>query len=113
MRKTGTFAAVLILCGWTEIVYAQVDQKPTNLLPDPYETVNLVGSPAHQAILATFRNVLDRWLDESNDQGKQLEPPELAAAKGATKPTSDPNAPAGGKAAKQKAKKQKAATEAR
>ena len=40
MRKTITFAAALfVVCGLTAIVYAQVDGKPTNSLPNPYETV--------------------------------------------------------------------------
>ena len=26
--------------------------------------------------------MLEKWIDESNDQGRELEPPELAAAKG-------------------------------
>jgi hypothetical protein len=48
--------------------------------------------------------VLERWIDESNDQGRELEPPEIAAAKGATKPGSDPNTGARPKAkGKQKA----------
>jgi N-sulfoglucosamine sulfohydrolase len=75
---------------------------------DPYETKNLVGSAEHQAVLLKLRGAVDRWIDESDDQGKRLEPPKTAAAKGATKAGSDPNG-AGGKAAKQKAKKQKAA----
>src|SRR5207237_5649361 len=53
-------------------------------LADPYETVNLVSSPQHQAVLTELRDTLERWIDESNDQGRQLEPPEIAAAKGAT-----------------------------
>ena len=39
-----------------------------------------------------LRGVLEQWIDETNDQGRVLEPRELAAAKGATKPGSDPNA---------------------
>src|SRR3954462_11641804 len=75
---------------------------------DPYETVNLVNSPEHQKVLVELRTAVDRWIEESNDQGKQLEPPELAAAKGATKAGSDPNAGSAQKA-KQKARLQKAA----
>jgi arylsulfatase A-like enzyme len=58
---------------------------------DRYETQNLIGSTEHQAVLKELRGVLERWIEESNDQGRQLEPPEIAAAKGATKAGSDPN----------------------
>jgi arylsulfatase A-like enzyme len=81
-----------------------------DIVADPYETKNLASSPEHQSVLIEMRTAVDRWIDESNDQGKQLEPPELAAAKGATKPGSDPNG-GGGKAAKQKGNKQKAVKE--
>ena len=80
---------------------------------DPYETKNLANSPDHQKVLIELRSAVDRWIEESNDQGRQLEPPEIAAAKGATKADGDPNSPAGGKAARQKAKKQKTAKEAK
>src|SRR5439155_9162170 len=79
-----------------------------DIVADPYETQNLAKSPTHQAVLIELRDAVDRWIDESNDQGRQLEPLEIAAAKGATKPGSDPNSGATPKAAKQKAKKQKA-----
>jgi arylsulfatase A-like enzyme len=84
-----------------------------DIVADPYETKNLASSPEHQSGLIELRTAVDRWIEESNDQGRQLEPPELAAAKGATKPGNDPNSPAGAKGAKQKAKKQKAAKEAK
>jgi arylsulfatase A-like enzyme len=53
---------------------------------DPHETVNLVASAQHQAALARLRQVLNEWIETSNDQGREFEPPEVAAAKGATKP---------------------------
>ena len=61
---------------------------------DPYEIDNLAGSkqPEHRLVLKRLRSALEGWIDESNDQGRVLESPELAAAKGATKPGSDPNA---------------------
>jgi hypothetical protein len=58
--------------------------------------------------LKELRGVLEKWIDESHDQGRELEPPELAAAKGATKPGNDPNTGARPKA-KAKQKKAKAA----
>ena len=48
--------------------------------------------PAHQAKLRELRGVLEKWVEETNDQGKTLEPKELAEAKGVTKPGGKPNA---------------------
>jgi hypothetical protein len=63
---------------------------------DPYEINNLAGSPRpeHKAILRRLRAVLERWIEQSDDRGRALERPEIAAAKGATKPGSNPNATA-------------------
>ena len=60
---------------------------------DPYEIHNLAVSKQaeNQSTLRRLRAALEHWIDQSNDQGRVLEPPELAAAKGATKPGSDPN----------------------
>jgi len=73
-----------------------------DVVADPYETKNLANSPEHAAVLKELRGVVDQWIVDSNDQGKELEPPELAAAEGRTKPL-PPDA------AEKKAKKQKAA----
>ncbi|HEX8200577.1 MAG TPA: sulfatase [Isosphaeraceae bacterium] len=61
---------------------------------DPYEIRNLIASddPAHREARTRLRAELERWIADSNDQGRIPEPPEVAAAKGATKPGSDPNA---------------------
>jgi N-sulfoglucosamine sulfohydrolase len=79
-----------------------------DVVADPYETKNLTTSPEHQTVLRELRTAVDRWIEESNDQGQQLEPSELAAAKGATKADSDPNKGSTQKP-KQKTTKQKAA----
>jgi arylsulfatase A-like enzyme len=63
-----------------------------DLEKDPYEIQNLVSSAGHQQTLKRLRAVLERWIEESNDQGRIPEPPEVAARKGVTKPGSDPNA---------------------
>jgi arylsulfatase A-like enzyme len=47
---------------------------------DPYEIHNLVQSPEHQAVLRRLRDVLDEWIDESRDQGRTPEPPEIVQA---------------------------------
>jgi arylsulfatase A-like enzyme len=64
-----------------------------DLNTDPYEINNLAGStkPEHRAALKRLRAALNKWIEETNDQGRTLEPPALAAAKGATKPGSNPN----------------------
>lgn len=58
---------------------------------DPHEIHNLAasGGPKDQAVLARLRDVLTKWIEETNDQGRVMEPPEVAAAKGATKPLSE------------------------
>jgi N-sulfoglucosamine sulfohydrolase len=63
---------------------------------DPYEINNLVNSakPEYNTALKRLRAALDKWIDETKDQGRVLEPPALAAAKGVTRPGSSPNAEA-------------------
>lgn len=58
-----------------------------DLEQDPHEIRNLADSKdsGHQAALKRLRGVLERWIEDSNDQGRIPEPPEVAAAKGATK----------------------------
>jgi arylsulfatase A-like enzyme len=75
-----------------------------DIAADPHETRNLAGSAEHAAVLKELRGVLERWIEESNDQGRDLEPPPIAAAKGATRPGSDPNAGAKPKGKQKKAK---------
>ena len=40
MRKISLLGAVVVACGLAALVYAQADVKPTNSLPNPYETVS-------------------------------------------------------------------------
>jgi arylsulfatase A-like enzyme len=65
-----------------------------DLAADPHEIRNLATSrdPEHRAALDRLRDVLERWIEETGDLGRIPEPPEVAAAKGATRPGSDPNA---------------------
>jgi N-sulfoglucosamine sulfohydrolase len=67
-----------------------------DLESDPHEINNLADSkdPTHVAKLKQLRGVLEKWIDETSDQGKTLEPKELADAKGVTKPGAEPNAAA-------------------
>jgi len=81
------------------------EEELYDITTDPYETQNLAKSPEHQSNLNELRDILTKWIDESNDQGKQLEPPEIAAAEGRTKPLSEqPTNKKGGKKAKAIAK---------
>ena len=58
---------------------------------DPHEINNLATSAAHGDTLKRLRGVLEKWIEESRDQGKTLEPVELAARKGLTKTNGNPN----------------------
>jgi arylsulfatase A-like enzyme len=71
-----------------------------DLETDPYEVRNLANSsdPEHQQVLKRLRAELERWIEDSNDQGRTPEPAEVAAAKGATRPGSNPDAAAAPKA---------------
>ncbi len=61
---------------------------------DPDEIHNLASSdrPEHRAALAELRGVLDKWIEQTDDQGRIFEPAAVAAARGATKPTAAPSA---------------------
>ena len=54
---------------------------------DVHEIRNLADSPdpVHRSALVRLRSELDRWLIDSDDQGRFPEPAEVAAAKGATR----------------------------
>jgi arylsulfatase A-like enzyme len=58
---------------------------------DPHEIHNLADSPEHKEVLARLRAALTNWIEESNDQGRELEPADLAARKGVTKTGTNPN----------------------
>ena len=44
-----------------------------DLVKDPHETINLIDSPQVKAVLATYRQVLETWIDQTNDQGQYAE----------------------------------------
>jgi len=67
------------------------EEELYDLQSDPHEIRNLAQSRQHQAILKRLRGVLEKWIEESHDQGRELETPELAASKGVTKPGTNPN----------------------
>jgi len=55
------------------------DEELYDLENDPYEINNLASSaePEHQRALQQLRGTLEDWIEETNDQGRCLEPPEL------------------------------------
>jgi hypothetical protein len=55
------------------------DEELYDLEADPYEIDNLAESedPEHRRVLRQLRGVLDGWIEETGDRGRQLEPPEL------------------------------------
>jgi arylsulfatase A-like enzyme len=58
---------------------------------DPDEIRNLARSPDHAATLRRLRAALERWMEETGDQGRALEPAELAARQGVTRTGTHPN----------------------
>jgi N-sulfoglucosamine sulfohydrolase len=59
---------------------------------DPFEIHNLAGAPAHAKALKRLRTELEAWIERTRDQGRELEPADLAARRGVTKPGTNPNA---------------------
>ena len=58
---------------------------------DPHEIDNLADRREHQATLNRLRQVLSNWLEKTGDQGRTLEPVELAKRKGVVNPVTPPN----------------------
>lgn len=77
-----------------------------DLESDPYEIKNLAGSPEHADVLKRLRAALEQWIAETHDAGAAMEPPEVVAREGRTKP--DSGAGGGKKTGKGKRKKVKA-----
>ena len=66
------------------------EEELYDLQIDPHETRNLAKSATHQEIRDRLRAALEKWIEETNDQGRELEPGELVKSKGMTKPGMDP-----------------------
>lgn len=79
-------AAQRVLCAPTMPAEEFYDLKR-----DPEAVRNLALDPKQRKNLARLRTALERWIEESQDQGKDLEPPDLAARKGATRSGAPPN----------------------
>jgi arylsulfatase A-like enzyme len=70
------------------------EEELYDLQTDPHEIKNLAKSPEHQEVLKRLRAALEKWIEETNDQGKTPEPPEGAERQGQTKAAANPDAPA-------------------
>ena len=66
------------------------EEELYDLDTDPYELGNLARSPEHQKVLKRLRRSLEKWIKDSDDQGRELEPADLAARKGMTKAETHP-----------------------
>jgi arylsulfatase A-like enzyme len=71
-----------------------------DLKNDPYEIKNLAGSPGHADVLKRLRAALEQWIADTHDAGAVMEPPEVVAREGRTKPGAEPKS--GGKAKKKR-----------
>jgi arylsulfatase A-like enzyme len=66
------------LPAWHKAFYMRPDMPPEELYDvkaDPWEMTNLIAStrPEHQAAHRRLRDVLEKWIEDTNDQGKELE----------------------------------------
>ena len=49
-----------------------------DLQADPHEVNNLASSAKHQPMVKKFSAMLDRWIEDSGDMGREPEKPEAA-----------------------------------
>ncbi|MFA6546521.1 MAG: sulfatase [Limisphaerales bacterium] len=96
------------LTEWQKNFYLAPSIPPEELFDmtnDPHSMNNLAASakPEHQAALKRLRVELEKWIEESNDQGRIPEPPEVTARSGATKAGAADGEPKGKKGKGKKA----------
>lgn len=53
------------------------DEELYDLHTDPYEVNNLAGDPEHKQTLEELRRILDKWIEETADQGGISEDPQI------------------------------------
>ena len=53
------------------------EEELYDLNADPYEIRNLAADPAHAETLKAMRDRLDTWMEETGDQGREPESPEM------------------------------------
>lgn len=66
------------------------EEELYDLQVDPHEINNLAGQPEHRPTLERLRRTLENWIEETNDQGRIPEPPELIRRQGATRLSTPP-----------------------
>jgi len=66
------------------------EEELYDLQTDPHEINNLAGRLEHRPALERLRRTLENWIEETNDQGRTPEPPELIRRQGATRPSTPP-----------------------
>src|SRR5678816_3721070 len=59
------------------------EEELYDLEKDPYELHNLAKDVTSQPLLERLRGTLEKWIDDSNDQGRVFEPAEVVAREGA------------------------------
>ena len=62
------------------------EEELYDLEKDPHEIHNLARDPRSQPVLQRLRQVLEKWIQDSKDQGSVFEPSDVVAREGATKP---------------------------
>jgi N-sulfoglucosamine sulfohydrolase len=53
-----------------------------DLTTDPHEIHNLATAPEHAATLKRLRGVLEKWIEDTDDQGRTMEPEDVVKNKG-------------------------------
>ncbi|NCO38203.1 MAG: hypothetical protein COZ06_30370 [Armatimonadetes bacterium CG_4_10_14_3_um_filter_66_18] len=53
-----------------------------DLKTNPHQIRSLARLPEHEETLKRLRAALERWIEETNDQGQSMEPPEVVARRG-------------------------------
>jgi N-sulfoglucosamine sulfohydrolase len=61
------------------------EEELYDLQTDPWEIHNLASDPEHRETLQRMRGVLTKWIEETGDQGRIPEPPNVIAEQGSTK----------------------------
>lgn len=61
-----------------------------DLTTDPHEIHNLATEPTHAATLQRLRAVLEKWIEDTGDQGRTPEPTEVVAKKGMARRAAKP-----------------------
>jgi arylsulfatase A-like enzyme len=67
------------------------EEELYDLASDPHEIDNLAGKPEQKGTRERLRRVLNDWIEETNDQGRTPEPPEVVRRQGVTRPGTPPN----------------------